>query len=113
MILAIDIGNTHIALGGFYGDELRFVARLATDTKKTEDEYAARILATLALYDLDPDSVSGAIISSVVPTLNRVMQKAVKLIYGVKPILVTPGIKTGIEIKCDNPSSVGSDIICE
>lgn len=112
MILAIDIGNTHIALGGFYGDELRFVARIATDTKKTEDEYAANILGTLALYDLDRDSVLGAIISSVVPTLNIVIKKAVKLIYGVEPIFVAPGIKTGINVRCDNPSSVGSDIIC-
>ena len=111
MVLAIDIGNTHIALGGFDNDELRFVARLATDTKKTEDEYAAQIVSTLALYDLDRRSVRGAIISSVVPTLNRVMKKAVKLIYGVEPIFVAPGIKTGINIRCDNPASVGSDII--
>lgn len=112
MVLAIDIGNTHIALGGFDKDDLRFVARLATDTKKTEDEYAAQIVGTLALYDLDRRSVKGAIISSVVPTLNRVMKKAVKLIYGVDPIFVAPGIKTGINIRCDNPASVGSDIIC-
>ena len=112
MVLAIDIGNTHIALGGFDKDELRLVARLATDTKKTEDEYAAQIVGTLALYDLDRRSVSGAIISSVVPTLNGVMKKAVKLIYGVEPIFVAPGIKTGINIRCDNPASVGSDIIC-
>ncbi len=112
MILAIDIGNTNIAFGGFYADELRFVARLATDTKKTDDEYAEKILGTLALYGLDRKSVSGAIISSVVPTLNTVIKRAVKLIYGVEALLVAPGIKTGINIKCDNPSSVGSDIIC-
>ena len=112
MILAIDIGNTHIALGGFYGDELRFVARIATDTKKTEDEYAAKILSTLSLYEPSRSSVKGAIISSVVPPLNRVMSRAVSLIYGVEPLLVAPGIKTGINIRCDNPSSVGSDIIC-
>ncbi len=112
MILAIDIGNTHIALGGFYGDELRFVARMSTDTNKTEDEYAAKILNTLALYDLDRTSVCGAIISSVVPPLNSIMKKAVSLIYGVEPLFVAPGIKTGINIRCDNPASVGSDIIC-
>lgn len=112
MILAIDIGNTNITLGGFDGDELRFVARLATDTKKTEDEYAEKILGTLFLYGLDRTSVSGAIISSVVPTLNTAMKRAVSLIYGIEPLFVAPGIKTGINIKCDNPASVGSDIIC-
>ena len=112
MVLAIDIGNTHIAIGGFEADELRFVVRIATDPKKTEDEYASKMLGTLALYDVDRAEVKGAIISSVVPTLNTVMKKAVRLIYGIEPLLVAPGIKTGINIRCDNPSSVGSDIIC-
>ena len=112
MVLAIDIGNTHITMGGFSDDELLFVARLATDTLKTEDEYASGILNTLSLHGIERSGVSGAIISSVVPTLNTVMKKAVRLICGIDPLLVAPGIKTGINIRCDNPSSVGSDIIC-
>lgn len=112
MVLAIDIGNTHIAVGGFLSEELRFVARLSTDVKKTEDEYASAMLSTLALYGIDRSAVNGAIISSVVPALNTVIKKAVKLIYGIEPLIVAPGIKTGINIRCDNPSSVGSDIIC-
>lgn len=112
MILAIDIGNTHITVGAFSGDDLGFVARLATDTQKTEDEYASGMLNMLSLHRVERVSVNGAIISSVVPTLNTVMKKAVKLICGVDPLIVAPGIKTGINIRCDNPSSVGSDIIC-
>ena len=112
MVLAIDIGNTHIAIGGFFEDELRFVARISTDTKKTEDEYATAILNTLSLYGTERTEVKGAIISSVVPALNNVIKKAVKLIYRIDALLVAPGIKTGINIRCDNPSSVGSDIIC-
>ena len=112
MILAIDIGNTHITIGGFSDDKLNFVARLATDAQKTEDEYASGMLNSLSLRGVECMSVSGAIISSVVPTLNTVMKKAVKLICGIEPLLVAPGIKTGINIRCDNPSSVGSDIIC-
>lgn len=112
MILAFDIGNTNIAIGGFYGEDLRFVARVSTDPTKTADEYASKILHMLSLYGLDRAEVSGAIISSVVPPLNSIMSKAIKTVYGVKPLLVGPGIKTGIGIHCDNPASVGADLIC-
>ncbi|MBQ6902800.1 MAG: type III pantothenate kinase [Oscillospiraceae bacterium] len=112
MILAIDIGNTNIVIGGFYGDELSFVCRIATDTSKTEDEYAAYINSVLKLRNADLNNVDGAIISSVVPPLNSVMKQAVEIAFGVKPIIVGPGIKTGINIHCDNPSSVGADLIC-
>ena len=112
MVLAIDIGNTNITLGGFEEDKLLFVARISTDASKTADEYASKILHTLSLYNTDAGSVTGAIISSVVPPLNSIIKKAVNFIYGVTPLIVGPGIKTGINIHCDNPSSVGSDIIC-
>lgn len=112
MILAIDIGNTNITLGGFDNDELYFIVRISTDATKTSDEYASKLMHTLSLYNVSKEEISGAIISSVVPPLNTVMINAIKFIYGVKPILVGPGIKTGINIHCDNPSSVGSDLIC-
>lgn len=112
MILTIDIGNTNIMFGGFENDELTFVARISTDASQTEDEYASKILNTLAIHNVDKAEIKGAIISSVVPPLNAVMKKAVKFIYGVEPIIVGPGIKTGINIHCDNPASVGSDLIC-
>ncbi len=112
MVLAIDIGNTNITLGGFYGDEPSFVARVSTDASKTADEYAGIILNILSLYKVDLASVKGAIISSVVPPLNTIMKDAVRFIYGVDSLLVGPGIKTGINIHCDTPSSVGADLIC-
>lgn len=112
MIVAIDIGNTNIVLGGFVDDELTFVARIATNATKTEDEYATKIRSVLRLHDVHRTQVKGAIISSVVPPLNTVMKKAVKFVYGVDAIMVEPGIKTGIKICCDNPSSVGADLIC-
>ena len=62
MILAVDIGNTNITLGGFCDDELTFVARISTDASKTSDEYAGMILRTLSLYDVDKNEVKGAII---------------------------------------------------
>lgn len=112
MILTIDIGNSNIMLGGFEKDKLAFVVRISTEASKTEDEYASKILNVLALHNVEKNKISGAIISSVVPPLNTVMKQAVKLIYGVDALMVGPGIKTGINIHCDNPSSVGADLIC-
>ena len=112
MILTIDIGNSNINFGVFEGDEIGFVARIATDTHKTEYEYAGAIANAIAISGIDKESIDGAIISSVVPPLNGVMKQAVKLIYGLNALLVGPGVKTGINIHCDNPASVGADIIC-
>lgn len=112
MILTIDIGNSNIMLGGFAEDRLLFVARMSTEIQKTEDEYACMILNTLMLHNVEKKTVKGAIISSVVPPLNAIIKKAVKLIYGVDALMVGPGIKTGINIHCDTPSSVGADLIC-
>ena len=112
MILTVDIGNSNINFGLFEGEKIKFVARIATDTAKTEYEYAGAISNALAIYNVDKAEIRGAIISSVVPPLNNAMKCAVKLLYGVDALLVGPGIKTGINIHCDNPSSVGADIIC-
>ena len=111
MILTIDIGNSNIMLGGFVNDELTFVSRLSTDSLRTEDEYAIHILAALTLYKVDKSEINGAIVSSVVPPLNTVMKGAVKIILGKEPMFVGPGIKSGIGIQCDIPSSVGADLI--
>lgn len=112
MILAIDIGNTSIALGGFDKNDLKFVVRLSTDVTKTEDEYASKIMNILKLHGVSKENVDGAIISSVVPPLNSIMKSALKLAYEVDSLMVSPGIKTGIGILCDSPSSVGADLIC-
>lgn len=112
MILTIDIGNTNIVIGGFIGDELTFVARIATNANKTEDEYATKIKSVLTLHNVEKNELKGAIISSVVPPLNNVMKRALKLAFDVDSVMVGPGIKTGINIHCDNPASVGADLIC-
>ncbi len=112
MVLAIDVGNSNITLGGFTGDELSFVARIATDTSATEDDYAARILSVLELYKIDKALIRGAIIASVVPELDGIIKLAVSFLLGVEPLTVGPGIKTGISIRCDSPASVGADLIC-
>lgn len=112
MVLTVDIGNTNIVLGAFLDDELKFVSRISTDISRTEDEYASVIRSILSIHEVMPKAVTGAIISSVVPPLNSVFKKAIRLVYGVDSIMVGPGIKTGINIQCDDPSSVGADLIC-
>ena len=111
MVLTVDVGNSHITLGGFHKDELLFGSRMATDLHKTEDEYAIRFKELFALYQVDGFAFDGAIVSSVVPPLNSTVKKAVAKITGKEAIFVGPGIKSGIGIRCDVPSSVGADLI--
>ena len=80
MILAIDIGNTNIMLGGFLADELSVVVGISTDPAQTVDEYASKILSVLSLHGVARDAIRGAIISSVVPPLTAVMKKAVSFL---------------------------------
>ncbi len=112
MVLAIDIGNSNITLGGFQGDILTFSANISTDTTATEDEYAIKILNILNLYGIDKNEINGAILASVVPQLNAAVINAVKFTLNVETLTVGPGVKTGISIQCDTPSSVGADLIC-
>ncbi len=108
MILAIDIGNTNIVLGCI-GDEILFVSRLTTDKRATKDEYAIKIYNILSIKKISPELIDGAIISSVVPSINNSICEAVKVITGHYPIVVGPGVKTGLNIKLDNPAELGSD----
>ena len=88
MILTIDIGNTNIVLGGFVDKKLRFVARIATNPNKTEDEYATKIRSILALHNVEKSEVTGAIISSVVPPLNSIIKNAAdKFIHMCQPYI--------------------------
>ncbi len=111
MALAVDIGNTNIVLGCFHGDKIEFVARIATELNKTEEQYAAEVKSIIQLYDKDPKKIEGAIISSVVPPLSNVLKNAVARITGKTPMVVEPGLKTGLNIKIDNPAQLGSDLV--
>ena len=111
MLLAIDVGNTNIVLGGIRDGEQIFSARLKSDRSKTADQYALDIQGILTLYGVSPREVEGGILSSVVPYLQSVLPDAVKILTGVELMVVGPGIKTGLNIRTDNPASVGSDLI--
>ena len=112
MVLTIDIGNSNIMIGGFEGNHLHFVISLTTEINKTADEYAGKILSVLAVHHIEGMRVEGAILSSVVPPLNAVVRQAVRLLWGIDALTVGPGVKTGLNIHCDTPSSVGADLIC-
>lgn len=111
MIIAIDIGNTNVVIGGMSDESVVFTARLRTDPDKTNYEYAALLMELFALYKVNIADIEGAIISSVVPPLNGVMQNAVEKITAKRPLLVGAGLKTGLNILTDNPARVGSDLI--
>ena len=111
MILAIDIGNTNVVIGGFENDRIEFTARVATDARRTEEQYAVEIHQILHLYGYSAGEMEGSIISSVVPPVfNSVYTGLVKM-TGKHPLVVGPGIKTGLNIQMDVPSQVGSDRI--
>jgi len=109
MLLAFDIGNTNIVVGGFDGDKLIFEWRLKTDLERTVDEYSA-ILGSLLAQDLGRDvSFKAAIISSVVPPITSDIVRVIESTFKVTPIIVGPGVKTGLQIKTVDPSVVGAD----
>ncbi|MDO5477535.1 MAG: type III pantothenate kinase [Clostridia bacterium] len=111
MILAIDIGNSNIVVGAIKNGEISFISRLETNHNRLEDEYATYILGILQLYGVDKNEFEGAIISSVVPPLSAVLSHATEKLIGKTPLILGPGIKTGLNIKTDNPSQLGSDIV--
>ncbi len=111
MLLALDVGNTNITLGVFRDKKLIFTARLSTDFDRTEDQYAVDIMSLLRLYGLDGCRFTGAIMSSVVPSLDLSLRRATEKVAGVSPIQVGPGIKTGMDIRIDNPAQLGADLL--
>ena len=111
MILAIDIGNSNVTIGCVDGDEVLFEARVVTDRLKTSDQYAVELKGVLALYDVDRKSIDGAIVASVVPPISNSFNSAVRKVLGFRPIMVGPGMKTGLNILFDNPAQVGADLI--
>lgn len=113
MILAIDMGNTNIEIGCLDHETIHFTERVRTDIYKTELEYAVLIQAIMDLNGISPKEITGAIISSVVPPLTQVLCEAVAKIAGVKALVVGAGLKTGLNIKMDNPGAVGADLVVD
>ena len=111
MILTVDIGNSNIVIGGVDGDQIVFEARVRTDVTKTSDEYCVDLKSILDVYDVKPASLEGGIIASVVPQVLNSWQTAVKKLTGKQCLVVGPGLKTGLNIKIENPSQTGADLV--
>ena len=111
MILAIDIGNTNIVLGCVEGKKTFFIERLSTDKAKTELEYAVSLKNVLEIYEIPVNQIEGGIISSVVPQVTELCRSAAEKVIK-KPVkVVGPGVKTGLNIKLDDPATAGSDLV--
>jgi type III pantothenate kinase len=113
MLLVVDLGNTNVVLGLYDGEKLVQTFRVATVRSRTEDEYAVLLQQLLSLRHLSSRSVTAAIIASVVPQLTEVMLSAIRQAVGREPLLVGPGVKTGMPVLYDNPQDVGADRIVD
>jgi len=111
MILTIDVGNSNIVLGGVKDDEILFEARLRTDSTKTSDEYCIDLKMILDVYGFSAKDVEGSIIASVVPQVLNSMKTSVLKLTGKTPLVVGPGLKTGLNIAIENPSQTGADLV--
>lgn len=111
MILAVDIGNTNIVIGCIEQEKIFFVERVSTNISKTELEYVVEFKTLLDLYQIKVEDITGCIIASVVPPLNNTVRSAMEKLLRITPLLVGPGVKTGLNILMDNPGQVGSDLI--
>lgn len=111
MIFVLDVGNTNTVLGVYQGDDLKYHWRVETSRNKTEDEYGMVIKSLLQHEGLSFAQFDGIIISSVVPPIMFALERMCKKYFGVKPLIVGPGIKTGLDIKYENPREVGADRI--
>ena len=111
MLLAIDIGNTNIVIGCMKDDEIVFKARIATDRLRTSDQYGVEIKNMIEAFGVNLKEIDDCIISSVVPPVFNSVRTGVLKIIGKQPMVVSPGLKTGLNINVDVPSQVGSDRI--
>lgn len=111
MILAVDIGNSNIVIGGMEGEKIVFEARIRTDATKTSDEYCVDLKILLDVHHVAVSEIEGSIISSVVPQVLNSMKTALLKLTGLESLVVGPGLKTGLNIKIENPAQTGADLV--
>ena len=112
MVLTVDVGNTNIVLAAYEGDSHAFTSRMHTEPDKTADQYAIAFNSILHLYHCEAKSFEGAIISSVVPPLQTTLKTAVGKVLGCRVLTVGPGLKSGLNIRIDDPATLGADMVC-
>ncbi len=111
MLLAVDIGNTNIALGVFGGEQLRATWRIATGVNQMADEYAVSLLNLLHYQGLDKSDIKEVALCCVVPPLLGTFEELFQRYFHISPLVIGPGLKTGVRIRVDNPREVGADRI--
>lgn len=111
MILVMDVGNTNISIGIYNTEHLEHHWRMKTDTLKTEDEYAMQLNTLFLHKGLSFKDIKGIIISSVVPPIMFSLEMMCRKYFSIEPVVVGPGVKTGLNIKCENPREIGADRI--
>ena len=111
MLLAIDLGNTNIKYGVFDGEKLVASFRVSSRISRTADEYGSVLVGLLSDSGIKKSDIDGIVFSSVIPALNYTICHMCEYFLGITPLIVGPGIKTGLNIKADNPREVGADII--
>ncbi|MBD5585012.1 MAG: type III pantothenate kinase [Clostridia bacterium] len=109
MIICLDVGNTNIKFAVYDGDSLKLSFRIATEHKKTSDEYGGQILSILQNNGISTREITGGIISSVVPQLDYTLDRTLNTYLKIKPLMLAPGLKTGLNLKVDNAKEVGAD----
>ena len=111
MILTIEIGNSTITLGGVEGDDIRFECRINTDRVKTSDTYCIDLKTLFEVYGVELSTIEGVIIASVVPQVLNSVRTAIRKLLGKEPLVVGPGIKTGLNIRVENPAQTGAGLV--
>ena len=111
MLLAFDVGNTNIVMGLYSGKDLKGSWRMETNQKKSADEYAVFIRQLFEVHNFTFDQVDDVIISTVVPSMTYTLQHMSRYYFSCEPIIVGPGVKTGLIVKYDNPKMLGADRI--
>ena len=111
MILTVDVGNANIVVGVVKNEKILFDAKLRTDITKTSDEYCIDLKMLMEVYKIHPEQIQGAVIASVVPQVLNSMQSAVRKLTGKTPLVVGPGLKTGLNIQIENPAQTGADLV--
>lgn len=113
MLLVIDLGNTTLTLGVFDQSKLKYHWRLTTDRNRTEDEYGLQMLGLLETCDINPSSIKGIVLSSVVPPLTEWVVRACQNYLKIDPMIVSADLKLNINVLYDNPSAVGADRLAD
>ena len=111
MLLALDIANTNIKIGMFQGDELYATWRIATSVQRMPDEYAVTILNLLRHRGINVTDINEGAMSCVVPPLMTTFNELFQSYFKIQPLVIGPGVKTGVSIRTDNPREVGADLI--